>query len=694
MAQTPDQTAIAIAATVASNPPSVTFTWPLDPGATGYSMVRRHPGSSVWGPSLAIPGGGAAVSWTDTHFASGERYELWFRKTGAVDGRALVTVGIEAAAIEQRGMLVLLVDASKAAGLGARLDRLIADLVGDGWRVRRHDVLPTASVPSVKALIAGEVAAHPGAVQCVFLLGRIPVPYSGNLAPDAHIPSHQGAWPADCYYGELDGPWTDTSVNFTGALRPANHNVPGDGRFDQTDLPSDVDLAVGRVDLSDLPAFPASELALLQAYLDKDHAYRHKQFVVDQRAVIDDNFGWMGGEAVAASGWRNGWSLVGAGNTFAGDYFGTLNTTIGNGCIWSFGCGSGSYTSVAGVGTTQDFVLANNRNVFTMLFGSAFGDWDNQDNLLRAPLGSGWTLCSVWSGRPHWAFHPMGMGYTIGDCARLTINDLAPGGFSGRRVHVALMGDPSLRQHVVAPAGNVTVTDLWPSAQVSWSASPDPVAGYHVYRAASPQGPFVRLSTAPVTGLTFVDAAPLQGASTYMVRARKLETTPTGTYWNLAQGVVASTLLPQQPASHTVVGVGCYAPNPLLLSASPAPVSTAVAGTTVGYTIGNAPEFAPGSGVRLGLLILSLTANSNGTSLAPLGAPGCSLVPGGLDFTLAWSGTAASQTVPIALPAGLPAGTRLHAAAAALFVPFSLPGGQNAFGAVTSNGITSLVDSH
>jgi hypothetical protein len=288
----------------------------------------------------------------------------------------------------------------------------------------------------------------------------------------------------------------------------------------------------------------------------------------------------------------------------------------------------------------------------------------------------------------------MGMGYTIGDCARVTMNDLAAGGFSQRRVHVALMGDPTLRQHVVAPAGNVVVTDTWPTAQVSWSASPDPVAGYHVYRAAAPQGPFVRLSTAPVMGLTFVDSAPLVGASTYMVRARKLETTPTGTYWNLAQGVFASTLLPSQPASHTVVGVGCYAPNPLTLAASPAPVSTAVAGTMVGYTIGSAPEFAPGSGVRLGVLILSLTGSPGGTSLATLGAPGCSLFTGGLDFTLAWSGNAASQSVPIALPPGLPAGTRLHATAAALFVPFSLPGGQNAFGAVTSNGVTSFVNSY
>ena len=693
LAQTPDQAAIAIAAQPAVSG-GITFTWPADATATGYTVSRRDPFAPSWIPQQTVPGGGAAVTWTDTSALLGIRYEYWFTKNGNPTARQFVSAGVDVPALDSRGTLLLLVDASKAAGLGTRLDRLQQDLVGDGWQVRRHDISPQQSVPSVKATIAAAVAAEPLAVKAVFLLGQIPVPYSGSLAPDGHIPVHQGAWPADLYYGELNGPWTDTAVNDTGALRPENHNVPGDGKFDQTSLPSDVELAVGRVDLSDLPAFAVGELALLQAYLDKDHAYRHKQFAVDQRAVVDDNFGWMGGEAVALCAWRNCWALVGGANTVAADYFGTLNTTTGGGHLWSFGCGSGSYTSAGGVGTTQDFAAATNRNVFTMLFGSAFGDWDNQDNFLRAPLAQGWTLASVWAGRPHWTFHPMGMGETIGACARQTMNETLAGGFSGRRVHIALMGDPTLRQHVVAPAANVVVTDTWPTAQVSWSASPDPVAGYHVYRATSPAGPFTRVSSALVTGTSFVDATPIAGPNTYMVRASKREVTPTGSYWNLAQGVFASTLLPSQPAAHTAVGVGCYAPSPLSLTASPAPVSTAVAGTTVGYTIGNAPEFAPGSGVRLGVLVLSLAGNPNGTSLAALGAPGCSLFTGGLDFTLAWTGNTATQVVPLTLPPGLLPGTRLYAAAAALFVPFSLPGGQNAFGAVTSNGIDSLVNSY
>ena len=68
-------------------------------------------------------------------------------------------------------------------------------------------------------------------VEAVLLIGHVPVQYSGNMYPDGHI-DHQGVWPADTYYADMDGEWTDISVNETSASRPENHNVPEDGRFD------------------------------------------------------------------------------------------------------------------------------------------------------------------------------------------------------------------------------------------------------------------------------------------------------------------------------------------------------------------------------------------------------------------------------------------------------------------------------
>jgi hypothetical protein len=88
----------------------------------------------------------------------------------------------------------------------------------------------------------------------VFLLGRIRVPYSGDIYPDGH-PDHEGAWPADVYYADMNGAWTDNAVNVTVANDERHRNVPEDGKFDQSVLPTDVELQIGRVDFANMPAF-------------------------------------------------------------------------------------------------------------------------------------------------------------------------------------------------------------------------------------------------------------------------------------------------------------------------------------------------------------------------------------------------------------------------------------------------------
>lgn len=628
-AQTAQQAAIEVTATVTLSPASIALTWPLDPSATGFTIRRRVAGASSWGnPTiLAAP----VTTWTDFNIGAGNRYEYWIAKGGSPAASGFLTAGIQAAAVEDRGIVVLLVDAAKVPVLGTRLARLEQDLVGDGWRVIRHDVPSTMTPPNVRQLIVNDNA-QTLAVRSVFVLGHVAVPYSGTINPDGH-PDHFGAWPADVYYGELDGTWTDTVANTTVASRVENQNVPGDGKFDQSSLPSNVDLAVGRVDLSNMTLFLAGEDALLQQYLDKDHDYRHKVFAADARAVIDDNFGYFAGEAFAANGWRNFAALVGPANVIAADYFTTLNTTSGGGYLWSYGCGGGSYLGASGIGTTNDFAASQNRGVFTMLFGSYFGDWDFHDSFLRAPLCQGWTLANVWAGRPNWSFHPMGLGATIGDCAKYSQNDSTAGGFGTRFVHVALMGDPTLREHVIAPPGGVAVTDLWPQANVTWAASADPVAGYHVYRAASPQGPFTRLTSVPVAATAFTDPAAIAGSSTYMVRALRLETTPTGTYWNLSQGAFATAALPQAPAAHTSYGDGCYRVSDSFHATFATP---ALAAAALG---GNSYTLVPGNG--------GYTVSHGGAAFVPPTAS-AALLPAGDDT---------EAPIQLSLPLPLPSGS-------------------------------------
>jgi hypothetical protein len=406
--------------------------------------------------------------------------------------------------------------------------------------VIRHDVARTDSPGSVKALIQSDYAAAPQEVRAVFLLGHVPVPYSGIILPDGHL-DHRGAWPADVYYGDLDSSWTDTSANNTQASSSRNWNVPGDGKFDTSYLPGDVKLEVGRVDFANLPALGVDEVELLRRYLNKNHAFRHQAFIAERRGYIADNFGAFSGEAFAVNGWRNFAPMFGAAALTtipSGGWFTTLAT---NTALWAYGCGGGSFSSVAGVCATSDFAGNDPGAVFTFLFGSYLGDWDSTNNVMRASLATPtYTLAAAWAGRPHWFVHSMALGDTIGYCAKQTqktsIANYRQTSYGMNGVHVALMGDPTLRLHPFAPPANLAANVGGGSVALSWSASVEPVLGYYVYRADTEAGPFTRLTAQLETGLSFTDASPTADSHAYMVRAVKLETSGSGSYYNASQG--------------------------------------------------------------------------------------------------------------------------------------------------------------
>ena len=437
------------------------------------------------------------------------------------------------------GTVLLLVDASVADSIAAETRRLKLDMIKEGYRVRRAEVPRGATVPEVKSLIVSACQSDPS-ITTLVLLGDIAVPYSGDVRA-AHA-DHYGAWAADLYYGELDGVWTDSYVNNTSAERAANHNVPGDGKFDQTLIPSDVDLQVGRVDLSDMPAFALGEVGLLRRYLDKNHAFRSGQVDVTRRGLVEDNVGEAQGAAFACNGWRNFCALMGRGKTKMGSWIPTLQTED---YLWAYGCGSSSYWACGGVASTYDFASMDFYAVFTMLFGSYFGDWDISNNVLRAPLGNaGYPLTCCWAGRPTWHVHHMGLGYPIGYSTRLTQNNsnLYMVSLAGRQIHTALMGDPTLKMHPVSPPTGLALEEIAGGAvRLTWTAPVDSaVIGYNVYRADSLYGEFCRVNAAPVEDTAYEDAAYASCTVVYMVRAIRLETSKSGTYLNMSPGAIDS----------------------------------------------------------------------------------------------------------------------------------------------------------
>ncbi len=479
---------------------------------------------------------GAETYWEMTEDATGDTLASGGPYSSPRFGHILAGISYEAP--EDWGAVLLLVDEPVADSLAGELRRLELDMIRDGYRVVRRTVPDGTPVPEVKALIVTECLADPG-IATLFIFGDIAVPYSGNVT-GAHL-SHQGAWPADVYYGELDAAWTDSIVNNTAALRTENHNVPGDGKFDQTFLPSDVDLEVGRVDLSNMPTFTESEVTLLRRYLDKNHAFRSGGISAPRRGLIRDAVGVGSGTAYACTGWRNFTAMFGSPNVQTGFWFPALETDP---ALCAYGCGGGTFTSCSTVATTFDFATRTVYAVFTMMMGSYFGDWDSQNNLMRAALGArGYPLTCCWAGRPAWLLGHMALGYPIGYSTRITQNNhlLYEIGYGGRQIHIALMGDPTLRLHPVKPPTHLVLEGLPGQAiRLTWRPPEPPVAGYHVYRAGSLSGGFTRLTAGLVSDTTYVDDAPLTGQDLYMVRAVKLETTASGTYFNPSPGVIDS----------------------------------------------------------------------------------------------------------------------------------------------------------
>lgn len=588
--------AVQVSSTVQASPARITLTWPQDTNGTpsSYTIYRKAPGASSWGGAIATLSG-SATSYADASVTAGAAYEYRIVKaTGGYAGYGYIQTGITAPLVDQRGKVILLVDNTMAGPLAAELQRLEQDLAGDGWTVVRRDVARTDSPANVRALVRGIYDADRANVKSLFLFGHVPVPYSGQLNPDGHT-DHIGAWPADVYYADVDGTWTDTTVNYVQTTHryafdnARSTNVPGDGKFDQSQIPSAVELELGRVDLANQPgddywgidAVIPSETELLRRYLNKDHAFRHREVNPARRALVGDYLGVLGGGAPAASAFRSFAPLVGANNVrnhtreFNGQEGIWIPETSANDYLFVGGFAYSSYAAIHSLGSAgpalaaplHEFISRDVRGVFTLMFGSWHGDWDHPDTVLKAPLMTNHGLVSVWSGRPHWFFHPMGQGETAGYVAKLTQNNTGlyetQHNSSANQIHIALMGDPTLRLHPVGPVRSLSGSASGSTVALTWLASSDSdIVGYHVYRGASAGGPFTRLTSAPITALNFTDSAGSTSA-VYQVRAIKLETTPSGSYHNQSQGVF-------WPNSGATTGGGTSGPAPTSDTTSPA----------------------------------------------------------------------------------------------------------------------------
>jgi len=521
---------------------SIVLYWqkPGNTSISSYRIFKKLKNGTSWNSAIKILPA-SERSFVDTDITKGVEYEYYIESTnanGTIQTQSYLSTGIDVAINHQPGLMLILIDSTLSPELNFEITRLKNDLIQEGWRVTSRNVSRTESVTSIKSIIQNTYTSD-NSLKSVLLIGYIAVPYSGDRAFDGHS-EHTGSWATDSYYADLDGAWTDISVNLAGASRSENKNVPGDGKFDQSSVPSKAEISVGRVDFSDLSIFSETEIELTKRYLDKNHRFRTKQIQVIPKATVDDNFTSL---VEAFNGWSNFYSFFEGANVQAADFIAAMRS---ENILWSYGSGGGSYTSCSGVGSSADFTHGGINATFLMNYGSYYADFDTPNNFMRSSLAAqGNSLVNIWGGVGAWLLHPMALGETIGSCYLKTLNNTNSGYYkrNSNLICMNLHGDPSLKQYIVSKPADLVIGGKKDSIVLSWRPSTDNnIIGYAIYRSHTINGSFSQIEALPNDTL-FVDKNPLEGQNVYLVRAIKRELNSSGSFINYSQGVLDSIII-------------------------------------------------------------------------------------------------------------------------------------------------------
>jgi len=562
---------------------TIRLEWPKESFTGNYVIYKREVKDPIgtWSSSIATVAGDGSF-WEDKSATVGTEREYLVAKVANNQTQALgyIQAGNRVNFINHRGGIILLIDSAYIQRLAPEIAILKNDLIASGWIPYEVFAGRTEKAMDVKDRLSKFMDSKTVRPKTLYILGHVPVPYSGNFSatgdrypPDGHSEgsgNHTGAWPADVYYGDFAGIYTDRSVTCTTGSDSRNHNVPKDGKFDQSFTYENIELEIGRVDFYNMPLFGDNDTLLVKEYLDRVHQWRLGKIPFVSRALIDNNFTGLN---LASTGYHNLPTFVGLDSVFDNrDYF---TSQYQNNYLWSYGCGPGSYSSCSGVGSSNDFYINKGKfsNIFTLLAGSYFGDWDSRNNLMRSALAAG-SLACAWGGIPKWYLHHMGIGYNIGMAAQITQSNnqqYFDGSFngSGRGIHIALLGDPSLTMIPVSGPSNLKATSVAGAVKLSWNKSEAAVDGYYVFLFDKTTGKYTLVSEQRCPGKSsfttdtfFTDECNWSsGNYTYAVRAMSVTKTGSGTYENLSLASFADVTHTNSISSDIQPQISIY-PNP------------------------------------------------------------------------------------------------------------------------------------
>lgn len=436
------------------------------------------------------------------------------------------TTGRYLPAQENRGVAIVVVDETVAGNIGPYLDRFMLDLIGDGWKVIRHDVprgdsnyknaaANLKAARKIRAWIQSSYYSDPSASHALILIGHIPIVKSGQSNPDGHERVPLGT---DLFYADMNGIWRDD----------------GNGNLLHNSIPSDhIEMQVGRIDFSNMESALGDETSLLKMYFDKNHHWRHGR-LGDLRQAYGRDKG-LSGEINAL---RN---IVGPKAYTTGGHL-----SVGKQQPWLFGVdfGQGKFSDYTSIKT-----------VFSLNFGSHKQKITRKNNYMAVMLTQPWYgLATGWGARPAWQLHHMALGKSIGYSHLRTVNN-GTRTFGGEEtleytptgdytwinpIWVNLLGDPTIHPFPLQPVKELRAEMRGDGVHLSWAKPNDTEEiQYRVYRASDRFGPFQPLNPSKLHSRNeYVDPNPIPGAW-YMVRAHALKEVYAGSFYTFSQGKFA-----------------------------------------------------------------------------------------------------------------------------------------------------------
>ena len=547
--------------------------------STLYGISRRILGSADW---TVVVTEVREQTWTDRSAVPGVYYEYRIGRNPTVPVAEVPTIAAarRGAVVDDRGTAILVVDETVAKPLERDLQALRRDLRADGWRVVTTNVprhvdlsypvpndqdylnraIPQNAIQTqrIKAFIKAQYNAAPTRTHVAFLIGHVPIPYSGfanNL--DGH-PEHTGAYPADAWYGDMTGLWSDRLTKPAGNV--INNNIAGDGRLDQDSLPMEPDgspgrleVGVGRIDFSYLPclsggsSLESTEIRLLRGYLDKASRWRRGALSAEDalRAWIssDARFAQLVPSAQRIQSRLSGRFELDP-TELSQDSFLSDSPVL-----WGIHGDFGGFDAVGpGGGPHQHNAAAaadsgrggRPRAMFTLYFGSYFNEWFHwKDDLLRVLVASPdsvlvATWLNIWQGtvwRPD--------RFELGAPYVTALQDTFAANANTSCRSTALIGDPFLREHSIPPVPSVTATVRGGVTLLNWPAHRPATDGFRVYRSTD-AGEWVAVGEVDSAITHWVDRSSPGTNTAYMVKALALRTTGAGSYTNSSLGTLVN----------------------------------------------------------------------------------------------------------------------------------------------------------